>query len=237
MVVLFHDLNVVIRAQNRRSALAQLRQHIDAHGHVRAFEHRNGAGQLHHLELQLFRKAGSAYHNGQLVGLAVGQSLFYGRRGAEIDDHIALAVQLFQTVVHGDTVLIAVLQVDAGDHAAVLTLCDHITQHMAHTAANALNHNICHSFYPFLPALHIGISQNAGQSAPPGILQPKTYSVIRPSARRAFSICSLWASLGSTRGRRHSPASQPSTFIAYFTGMGFTSQNSASASGSISNCS
>ena len=161
VVVLFHDLNVVIRAQNRRSALAQLRQHIDAHGHVRAFEYRNGAGQLHHLELQLFRKAGSAYHNGQLVGLAVGQSLFYGRRGAEIDDHIALAVQLFQTVVHGDTVLIAVLQVDAGDHAAVLTLCDHITQHMAHTAANALNHNICHSFYPFLPALHIGISQNA----------------------------------------------------------------------------
>ena len=69
------------------------------------------------------------------MGLAVGQSLFYSRRGAEIDDHITLAVQLFQTVVHGDTVLIAVLQVDAGDHAAVLTLCDHITQHMAHTAS------------------------------------------------------------------------------------------------------
>ena len=40
-----------------------------------------------------------------------------------------------------------------------------------------------------------------------------------------------------TRGRRHSPASQPSTFMAYFTGMGFTSQNKASASGSISSCS
>ena len=57
------------------------------------------------------------------------------------------------------------------------------------------------------------------------------------SARRAFSIYSLCASLGSTRGRRHSPASQPSTFMAYFTGMGFTSQNKASASGSISSCS
>ena len=44
VVVLLHDLNVVIRAQNRRSTLAQLGQHIDAHGHVRAFEHRNGAG-------------------------------------------------------------------------------------------------------------------------------------------------------------------------------------------------
>ena len=95
------------------------------------------------------------------MSFTVGQSLFHSGRRAEIDDHIALAVQLFQAVIHRDVVLFAILYVNACNHAAVLALCDHITQHMAHAAADALNHNIRHNFYPFLPVLHIGISQNA----------------------------------------------------------------------------
>ena len=83
------------------------------------------------------------------MGLAVGQSLFHSSGGAEVDDDIALAVQFFQAVIHGDTVLLAVLHINACHNTAVLPLCDHIAQDMAHTAANALNHNICHSFYPF----------------------------------------------------------------------------------------
>ena len=44
VVVLLHDLNIVVHTQNSRSALAQLRQHIDAHGHISALEHRHRAG-------------------------------------------------------------------------------------------------------------------------------------------------------------------------------------------------
>ena len=60
------------------------------------------------------------------MGLAVGQSLFHSGRRAEIDDHIALAVQLFQTVVHGDAVLLTVLLVDPGDHAACQQASDRL---------------------------------------------------------------------------------------------------------------
>ena len=151
VVMLLHDLNVVVHTQNGRCTLAQLGQHVDAHGHVGALEHRNCAGQLHDLELQFFRKAGGAHHDGQLVGFAVGQSLFHSGRRAEVDDDITLAVQLFQAVVYRDTVLLAVLHVDTGDHAAVVALRDHLAQHMAHAAADALNHNFRHSFYPFPP--------------------------------------------------------------------------------------
>ena len=39
VMVLLHDLHVVVHAQNGRSTLAQLRQNVDAHGHVGALEH------------------------------------------------------------------------------------------------------------------------------------------------------------------------------------------------------
>ena len=53
VVMLLHDLNIIIDAQHGRGALAQLGQHVDAHGHISALEHRNAAGQLHYLQLQL----------------------------------------------------------------------------------------------------------------------------------------------------------------------------------------
>ena len=159
VVMLFHDLHVVIHAQDGRSTLAQLRQDIDAHGHVGALEHRDAAGQLHHLELQLFGKARGADHDRQLVSLTVGQGLFHGSRGAEINDDIALALQLVQTVIHGNAVLLAVFHINAGNDAAVLPLGDQVAQHMAHPAANPLNDNIRHGFYLFF--LQCRIRQNA----------------------------------------------------------------------------
>ena len=148
VVVLLHDLHIIRGTQNGRRALAQLGQHIDADGHIGALEHGHRAGQLHDLELQLFGQTGGAYHDGQLVGLAVGQGLFHGSGGAEVDDHIALAVQLFQAVVNGDAVLLAVLHIDAGNDTAVLPLGDHLAQHMSHPAADALNDNIRHLILP-----------------------------------------------------------------------------------------
>ena len=79
------------------------------------------------------------------MGLAVGQSLFHSNGGAEVDDDIALAVQFFQAVIHGDAVLLAVLHINACHNTAVIPLCDHIAQDMAHTAANALDHDFRHS--------------------------------------------------------------------------------------------
>ena len=108
-----------------------------------------------------------------------------------------------------------------------------------YAAADALNHNIRHNFYPFLPVFaYRHIAKCLDRALRRAFCSQKLYSVIRPSARRAFfqyTPCVPRSAL--TRGRRHSPASQPSTFMACFTGMGFTSQNSASASGSISSCS
>ena len=83
---------------------------------------------------------------------------------------------------------------------------------MAHAAANALNHDLCHCC--FLVSI---IWQNARKLKIPGHSVRCCYSLIRPAACRACSIFALWASLGSTRGRRHSPAFQPSTFMAYLT--------------------
>ena len=171
MVMLLHDLDIIVDTQHSRGALAQLCQYIDAHGHIGALEHRNAAGQLHYLQLQLLRKAGGAHHDGQLVGLAVGQCLFHCGRGTEVDDHIALAVQLFQTVVDRNAVLLAVLHINTGRHTAVLPLCDHIAQHMAHAAANTLNHDLCHCC--FLISI---IWQNARKLKIPGIL----YAVVIP---------------------------------------------------------
>ena len=164
VMVLLNDLDVVVCAQNGRCTLAQLGQDVDAHGHIGALEHRDAAGELDELQLQFLGKTGGADHDGQLVSLTVGQSLLDSCRSAEVDDDVALAVQLVQTVVHGDAVHLAVLHVDAGHDAAILTLGDHLAQHMAHPAADALNDNIRHCYYPLF--YH---TANARRSVSPGI--------------------------------------------------------------------
>lgn len=79
-----------------------------------------------------------------ILCFAIGQCLFHSSRSTEINDDIALAVQLIQTVVYGDAVLLTVLLVDPGDHAAVTPVCNHLAEGVTHPAANALNDNICH---------------------------------------------------------------------------------------------
>ena len=98
------------------------------------------------------------------MSLTVGQSLLDRCRSAEVDDDVALAVQLVQTVVHGNAVHLAVLHVDAGHDAAILTLGDHLAQHMAHPAADALNDNIRHCYDPLF--YH---TANARRPVSPGI--------------------------------------------------------------------
>ena len=63
------------------------------------------------------------------------------------------------------------LHIDTGHHTAVLPLCNHIAQHMAHAAANTLNHDLCHCC--FLISI---IWQNARKLKIPGIL----YAVVIP---------------------------------------------------------
>ena len=151
VVMLLDDLYIVVHAQDGGSAFAQLGQHVDAHGHIRTLENGHTAGELHHLQLQLFGKAGGADNDGQLVGLAVGQGVLHCSGRAEINDDVAFAFQLVQTVVNRDAVLLAIPLVNTGDHATVGPLGDHLAQHMAHPAADALNDNIGHlSFLFFL---------------------------------------------------------------------------------------
>ena len=77
---------------------------------------------------------------------------------------VVRAVQFVQTVIHGNAVHLAVLHVDAGHDAAILTLGDHLAQHMAHPAADALNDNIRHCYDPLF--YH---TANARRSVSPGI--------------------------------------------------------------------
>ena len=169
-MVLLDDLDVIVRTQNGRSALAQLGQDVDAHGHIGTLEHRDAAGELDDLQLQLLGQPGGADHDGQLVSLAVGQCLLDCRRGAEVDDDIAFAVQLVQTVVYRDAVQLAVLHVDAGHDAAILPLGDHLAQHMAHPAADALNDNIGHCQYPLFSH-----TAKCPEHTAPGILHIKSF--------------------------------------------------------------
>ena len=144
VMVLLHDLNLIICAQDGRGTLAQFRKNVDAHRHIGTFEHRDRARKLHDPELQLLRKAGGTDHDGELVSFTVGQGLFYGCRGTEVDDDISLAVQLFQAVVNGDTVLFTLLNVNTGHNAAVIPLGDHLAQRMTHPTADSLNNDLCH---------------------------------------------------------------------------------------------
>ena len=106
----------------------------------------------------------------QLVSLAVGQCLLDCRRGAEVDDDITFAVQLVQTVVYRDAVQLAVLHVDTGHDAAILPLGDHLAQHMAHPAADALNDNIGHCQYPLFSH-----TAKCPEHIAPGILHIKSF--------------------------------------------------------------
>ena len=107
---------------------------------------------------------------------------------------------------------------------------------MAHAAADALNHNIRHNFYPFLPVLHIGISQNARTERSAGHFAAKNLFLNKTLCTQSlFNL--LLVGLARLYQRQTALASFPAQHIhGYFTGMGFTSQNKASASGSISNC-
>src|SRR5699024_12139924 len=120
------DLDVVGCAQNGGSPLAQLDQQVDAQRHIGAFEHGHAAGQLDDLEVQFVRHTGGAQDDGGLVGLAVGEDLLHRRGGAEVDDDVAPAGQAVRAGIDGDPVLFAGVQVDAGDHLAVVPLGDHI---------------------------------------------------------------------------------------------------------------
>src|SRR5699024_4609016 len=143
---------------------------------------------------------------------------------------IAPAGQFFRAGIDGDPVLLAGVQGDARNHPAVVPLCEHVAEHMAHPAADPSDDKFCHddTSFPLVPDY-----ANARQERSRRAFADLHYCS-RPLARRACSIFASWASPGSTRGRRHLPASQPSRFMAYLTGMGLTSQNMASHRGSIS---
>src|SRR5699024_9432625 len=105
---------------------------VDAEGHIGALKDRHAAGELDNLEVELIRHTGGAQDDGGLVGLAVGQDLLDRGGGAEVDDDVPPAGQLVGVGVDGDAVLLAGLQVDAGDHPAVAALGDQVAEDVAH---------------------------------------------------------------------------------------------------------
>ena len=132
IVVLFHDFNVKLVAQNGSCPLCQFDQQVNAQGHIKGEKDRNLFGCCVNLCNLCFTVTSGCQYQCNVMGKRIVQQHIQRRRVGKVDDDIRLFRQLFRSFYDWKAVILFGVAVNPSDDRAIFPFCNAASEGVPH---------------------------------------------------------------------------------------------------------
>ena len=242
-MMFFHNLDIkALRRKHLRRLLNEMKQRIDTERHVGSFEYCYFLCCPFDLFQLILIIAGGAKHCRKSCLFTIGEKIIQNLSRRKINQSICLHITVKNGRKYRIVISPIIRNIDPRHNLGFFILRHKVRDHFSHGTIAAAHYYPCHVVHPFQSILRklfpcndekhaLGVSPFAGNAK----LECKHSSLacafrvnymIPAFFISSASLAAFFSSI-SVKGARRDPTSIPIRFIAFFTGMGFTSQNRA----------